>query len=76
MRYDERIVPEFMRDKIADTYLYASNREEKIRAAMYGYMLAIEQIKKPKQCDACNAMCRIEGWTECWDLCTCKCHTK
>jgi len=26
------------------------------------------------QCDACNAMCRIEGWKECWGLCTCECH--
>lgn len=25
-------------------------------------------------CKKCSAACRIEGWAECWDLCTCECH--
>jgi len=28
------------------------------------------------QCSKCNAMCRIEGCDECWDLCTCECHVE
>lgn len=35
-----------------------------------------EGFNTKNQCSKCNAMCRIEGWSECWDLCTCECHTK
>jgi len=35
-----------------------------------------EAEKRLMQCDACNSMCKIEGWIKCWDLCTCECHKK
>jgi len=34
----------------------------------------MEGFNTKNQCSKCNAMCRIEGWNECWDLCTCECH--